>query len=519
MKPEELIKLWDQLKGDRGSEESLWQELYEYMLPRKADITNTPVRGNKKGTKVFDSTAVYSVQLLAASLQGSLTSTNVKWIGLKYLDVDRNEDDASMEALGRITAKITKALNESNFRLEIFEIFQDLVVAGTSCLYVEPVSPDPSPFDGLQFRAYPIQDYCVRENSRGEVDTVIRKICFTARQAVQEFGVENVGKMVLEATKKEPEQKFTFFHIVTPDEEQGNWKSVYVIEEDKKIVDEGFFNEFPYIVSRWSKIAGEMYGRSPAHTALADVRTLNKATEETLRLLPLIMQPPLLVPENTPDLDVRPRAMNRVRADLIPFIKPSPIHGDMKYGEIKVEELRGNIRRIFFSDQLQIQKQAQMTATESTITFELMQRLLGPVYSRMEIELFKPMIERVFSIMKRGGEFEEDLIEGDFEIEYMGPLARAQKMAENQAVQQWISGIAPLVEIKPEVLDFIDFDKYVVSSARSVGVPEEIIRDKKDVMAVRQARAESQQEMAEQEQQAQQVDMVSKLAKVEGFGG
>ena len=43
-------------------------------------------------------------------------------------------------------------------------------------------------------------------------------------------------------------------------------------KEEKTLLEEGGFDEFPYMVPRWSKVAGEIYGRSPSMTSLPDIK-------------------------------------------------------------------------------------------------------------------------------------------------------------------------------------------------------------------------------------------------------
>ena len=81
MQPQELRKLAADLKNDlsrlvekRSNWEIHWQEVADYMLPRKADITLERPKGDKRHTVIFDGTAIHSLELLASSLHGMLTS-------------------------------------------------------------------------------------------------------------------------------------------------------------------------------------------------------------------------------------------------------------------------------------------------------------------------------------------------------------------------------------------------------------------------------------------------------------
>ena len=53
------------------------------MLPRKSDVNRERSRGDKRNVQIYDSTAVHSLELLASSLHGMLTSNANRWFQLK----------------------------------------------------------------------------------------------------------------------------------------------------------------------------------------------------------------------------------------------------------------------------------------------------------------------------------------------------------------------------------------------------------------------------------------------------
>ena len=75
------------LMEKRSTWESHWQEVSDYMLPRKAEITKERARGDKRHTQIFDATAIHALELLAASLHGMLTSSANKWFSLRFKEV------------------------------------------------------------------------------------------------------------------------------------------------------------------------------------------------------------------------------------------------------------------------------------------------------------------------------------------------------------------------------------------------------------------------------------------------
>ena len=67
-----LKRRFDKLKTNRQNWETHWQEVADYMLPRKADVTKTRSKGDKRTELIFDSSPLQAVELLSASLHGML---------------------------------------------------------------------------------------------------------------------------------------------------------------------------------------------------------------------------------------------------------------------------------------------------------------------------------------------------------------------------------------------------------------------------------------------------------------
>ena len=80
----ELKDNLSRLQTKRQNWESHWQEVADYMLPRKSDINKERSKGDKRNVQIFDATAVHSLELLASSLHGMLTSTATRWFQLRY---------------------------------------------------------------------------------------------------------------------------------------------------------------------------------------------------------------------------------------------------------------------------------------------------------------------------------------------------------------------------------------------------------------------------------------------------
>jgi len=513
---EYIKKRVDALASDRGTWEVNWQEILDYVMPRKADVVTLRTKGEKRTEVLFDSTAITANNLLAASLQGTLTSPSLPWFSVKLRDETLNENREVQLWLEDTAKRMYDTFNETNFNTEVHEMYLDICSIGTAALFVEEGNRG-FDTDGIHFNTLHIAEYYIQENINGKVDTLYRKYKLTARQAVQEFGEENVGEKILQAAKEKPDQKFNFIHAVEPTEDYKRatgktstrlpFHSCHVCEEDKMVVRTGGYNEFPYLVPRWSKATGEIFGRSPSYNALPDIKTLNKAVEIGLKAWAKAIDPPLLVQDDGVVGRVRmtPAGITVIRND--GAVKPLQIGSNWQITDLKENQLRTAIRQAYYSDQLQLQEGPQMTATEVQVRYELMQRLLGPTLGRFQSEFLNPLIERVFGIMYRAGALmpEPDIIKGSkIDVEYLGPLARSQRMEEAVSIERLYQLAMNVAQVDPVIMDNINHDEAIRLRGNLLGVPKTVLRGKDEVEEMRNARAEQQQMAAmAQEQQAQ----------------
>jgi len=100
------------------------------------------------------------------------------------------------------------------------------------------------------------------------------------------------------------------------------------------------------------------------------------------------------------------------------------------------------------------------------------------------------------------------------DIEYVGPLARSQRMEEATAVERLYEMAANLAQIAPEVMDNIDHDAAIRSRAELLGVPKNIMRDPQDIEEQRKQQAQQQEEMMAMQQAQQGADLAATVAPV-----
>jgi len=166
-----------------------------------------------------------------------------------------------------------------------------------------------------------------------------------------------------------------------------------------------------------------------------------------------------------------------------------------------------------------------MTATEVIARNESRMRLLGPVLGRLQSELLQPLIQRSFNLMAEARLFDaapEYMQTGNIEIEYVSPLAKAQRQGEIDSTLRMFEILNPLAQIDPGIFDYVDMDGLVKFVARTVGVPASVLRSEREVMTIREERqeAEAQQaEMAQMQQAAESAGAAAPALKAVGDMG
>jgi hypothetical protein len=514
-KAKNLLKRYDRLKSQRQNWESHWQEVADYMQPRKADVTKTRSKGDKRTELIFDGSPLQSVELLAASLHGMLTNPSTPWFSLRFKQNDMENEDEAKEWLEDATEVMYAAFNKSNFQQEIFELYHDLITFGTAAMFIEEDDEDI-----LKFSTRHINEIFIAENDKGRIDTVFRKFSLSARAAIQKFG--DVSINIATKAKKDPYEEVEIMHAVYPrsdfdpkkqDKQNMPFESVYLDAESGDELSVSGFREFPFVVPRYLKASHEIYGRSPAMTALPDVKMLNEMSKTTIKSAQKQVDPPLLVPDDGFMLPVRtiPGGLNFYRAGTRDRIETLNIGANTPLGLNMEEQRRNSIRNAFYVNQLMMQSGPQMTATEVIQRNEEKMRLLGPVLGRLQSELLKPLIDRAFALILRKNLFRpapEFLAGQDIEIEYVSPLAKAQKSTELSSIMRAIEILGSLSNVAP-VFDHINMDKLVRHLADIVGVPQKILKPQSELNAERQ-------QAAQQQEQMQQMQQVQQLAEAGG---
>ncbi len=527
MQPQELRKLAADLKNDlarlvekRSNWEIHWQEVADYMLPRKADITLERPKGDKRHTVIFDGTAIHSLELLASSLHGMLTSSVNRWFALRFKETAINENDEAREWLENVLDKMYIAISRSNFQQEVFETYFDLIAFGTSCLQIEEDKDDI-----IRFSSRHIKEIYISEDAKGMVNCIYRRFKMSAKSTVEKFGIDNVSSKTVNIFKKTPFDDIDLVHVVKPrdiynpqkmDKQNMPFSSIYFEYDSGHIISQGGFKEFPYVVPRYLKASNELYGRSPGMNALPDVKVLNKMVEVGMKAAQKQVDPPLLVPDDSMLMPIRmsPGSINYYRSGSRDRIETLNIGANNPLGLNMEQQRREAISQTFHVDQLLITENRNMTATEVVQRNEEKMRILGPVLGRLQSELLQPMIIRIFNIMLRNNllpDAPEILLNQEIDVEYVSPMAQAQRGQELSSIVRGLELFGQIGQVAP-VTDYIDPQGLVKHLIKILGLPARMIRSDNEVEELAQQKAEAQQQQMAAQQQMAQSEMARNVA-------
>lgn len=506
---DEIIRRQEKLAGDRAVFDAHWREIAERILPRADHFRVNRNPGDKHTEKVFDATASLALERFAAAMESMLTPRTQKWHKLRVTD-DRLEDDPSVKAyLDEVTDLLfsVRYSPRANFASQANEAYMSLGAFGTGAVFIDDLIGR-----GIRYRSIPLSEIFIAENHQGIVDTVYRRFFFTARQAAQRFGVEQLSERQKTAVDKSPDQLFEFLHAVSPsvdmDVNRKDYRgmpfySCYVNLDGREVVSEGGFKTFPYAVGRYVTGPKETYGRSPAMTVLPDIKMLNEMSKTVIRAAHKIVDPPLLLQDDgaLQAFDLRPGALNYggVNEQGQQTVHALQTNARVDIGLEMMEQRRKVINDAFLVTLFQILVDTpQMTATEAMLRAQEKGALLAPTMGRQQSEFLGPMIEREIDILARAGvlpPMPDVLLQagGLVEVEYQSPLNRAQRSDEGVAILRTLESLAPLAQIDPTVMMVFDPDAVARELAEINGVPVKVMRTKDQVAAMQEQQASAQQ--------------------------
>lgn len=511
--PQEIIDAQQKLRGERFNWDNLYQEVADRCWPQMSDFLTVRSPGEKRSEKIFDSTATLALERGTAAFHSLMVPDSQYWHGLSMgADPELMEwhpVKVWLEELRNLLFAVRRKPS-ANFSGQAQEAIRSLLAFGSLCFLTEDDLGR-----GIRYKAMHLSEMDWTENASGFVDCAYRCFKLTAKQAVEEFGLENLPDKIRDCYDKgDGQSRFEFIHYVSPNRKRDARRldyqgmafySCYVSIEGKQFVSEGGYRRFPYQIARYSTNPRETRGRGPAILMLPDIKMLNEMEKTTLRAGHMAVDPPLLMFDDgaLQGFQMRPRALNfgGVSADGKPLVQPLDTGANLPWALEMTDAKRKLINEGFWLTLFQILVETpQMTATEALLRAQEKGQLLAPIAGRQQAEWLGPMIRREIDILSEAGlvppppeellpflpvEWDEDGASVDLaealDIQYTSPLSRLIRSEDSVAILRTFEQLAPLAQVDPTVYEVFDTEALPRELATINGVPAKVLRSPKQM--------------------------------------
>lgn len=522
----ELTSVYKSLISQRTPWETWWDRLRDYVLPRRLNREGDVSLPNRDALdRMTDTTAVEACQKLASGHMSYITPSHDVWF--KWSAPDGQGGDEAEAWYNQCSEIALKELSFSNFYTEVHECFLDRVALGTGSLFTG-VSAD----GRLLFTNIPCGQFACAENSEGKVDTYIREFEFTAHQARTMFGIKALGpraREILERGKNPYASSLKFLHIVRPRDKRNRrksqsthmpYESVYLSLDDQKIVEEGGYMEFPYLVTRFLKWGNGPYGLAPGRLvfpAIQQAQFLNRILDTLgeVAAFPRILELANQIGEV--DLRAGGRTVITPEAASLHLPREWATQGRYDIGMDRLAQKQDAIRRAYYLPMLELWggHSGNMTATEVMARENERVLLFSPSFTLFVSDLSSTM-GRIFSLLFRMGKFprpprsilnpgrDGNILIQEPSVVYQSKIALVLRRLQSEGMDRSLQRLNMMMQAAPELADHVDWDHCFRLSCRVDGAPESMLRPLTDVKAMRRKREDAMQNVDQQAAQLQQ---------------
>lgn len=511
-----------QLETARYDYEKRWKNIRDYQLPHIGYFDDTEDSTNyarRRDTKIYNGIAWESNIIFASGLMSGLTPPSRQWFRLAFTNRELSDNSDFGAILDQRLEILNDVLNKSNFYNAIHSDYLEIAF-GQAVLSIFPDSKT-----GVHFVPYTIGTYYIEQGPDRNVNTILVKTKMTALQLQDKFGIEVLPQIIQNNIKNNQsvDAKYTVNWLVEPnrmadankiDKFHMPFISVYWLDEaeENEWLSIGGFHEFPAPVARYLVNGNETYAKAPGWFAEADNRSLQVLEKDDLVAVELGVKPPMQGSANTAmkGVNLAPGSFNVTETE--DGIKPLfQVGVNLQHLHEKIQQLEERIKRAYSADLFRMFTQAQndknMTARETIARTQENLQQLGPVVERLQFEFLSPIIERVYNILDRAGIFPpiedpdmQEILNGEeIKIEYISPLAQAQKMSGLVNIEQAYAFVMQLAQGDPNILHKFNFVEALNRYFEMLGAPSTIRRTDDEYNQIMQGlQQQAQKQEAEQ---------------------
>ena len=479
--PERVLSRFERAKQLRQPWVSEYEECYEYALPsRESFYQQAP--GQSRLDKIFDETAIVGVQEFASRLQAGLIPNYARWAqlvaGSEIPEQERSEVDKALED---VTEYLFEIIQNSNFAQEANEALLDMAL-GTACIRVD----EGDALNPVVFTAVPLPQLYLDSGPNDKLDSIYRERTIRASMLKVAYPNAKLPVDLIRELESGSDRHITVVEAVYRDWSAKNTevnKFCVVIPESQSLIVEETYRgagSSPYIAFRWSKAAGEVWGRGPLLNAMPAVKTTNLTVQMILENAQMAISG-IYTAED--DGIINPSNIRLIPGTIIPVapgssgIRPVNAAGSFDVAQLVLSDMRLNIRKALYNEMLGSPNTTPMSATEVAQRMADLSRQIGSAFGRLQAEFVNPILRRVLYILKKQGRIEIPTVNGrEVQVRSTSPLAQAQAFEDVNAVNRFLE----LVQTRfgPQMVNlYVKGDETTQYLADKFGVPDSLIRN------------------------------------------
>lgn len=514
----DLEKHHEGMRDIRRRDEPAFRDIARIVRPDEQSFERGEIT-NRDDYEVFDSTPLYALTEFAAGMFTEATNPAERWFDLTIGDKDLAAWGPVQNWLWGEATLLFNSLSPaaSGFYAAAPGWFSNCGAFGNAFLGQEEWIERKTIID----RNLPIGQCFIDVDAGDNLNAFNREFKLRGDQAKGWFGDAAKGL--------QDDRTYTIVHAVYENPQLAPGKlgpagmryaSTYFSPDDRNFRRDLGYYELPYHPLFWDKRSGRPWAVGPGHNARADMNVNNEMARSNMVDAQFAAEPMLLTAKEGmfTSADISPNAIleGALNADGKELVKPVQRGDNSARAEHKHQQIKDAIKEGFYFSLMQVRSRPQMTATEFMGWKSERLRTLAPNLVRVQQGLAS-FIARRYRILARAGQtspMPPELQGHNIAVEFVSPLAKAQKLATGQAVMQWIGMLGQIAEFSqdPSVMDVLNKDgaSRVLHSA-IVGMPD-VLNDQRVVAGIRQARAQQQAQQQKIEQAAQGAGIIADVA-------
>lgn len=556
-----IMSRFDTLRSEKALFNTVFDFIAQYVLLREGNFSAgdqiTPSYGNFVPYKVFDSTATKATYNLASALIGNIFPSGGKTFQLRpplAMPAELAQSDEVKNWYEQATIVNQQTFDDptAGFQSVLRAYFTDQAAFGTSGIAAFDDTDYEVSRTGICFESIDAKRCWISEGRHGLVDSIYRIRIRSLHQLEEEYTFDALPSSIQEKLLEgKIDDKKRVLITMEPRKDRihkndGNDSmpiaaTHILLDDGPTILKESGYPDQPGFIGRFWKWDTEVWGRSPATTALPEIMEINSTRQAAIVAVEKHLDPPLWVRENSVlgggVVDTSAGAINVAKQTGRPG--ENPINVLVTVGELqstygRMTEIQNDIEEIYLTDKLiSLQGDQRMTLGEAQIRNEERRQSLGIIFALQLAEVFTPLIGRVFNInwlnnrmgvvrysreywtlkILNGGA--EPFVIPDavvnlartgqdvYRIVYLSPAARTLRQEELNGIMQMVQTYVEVAPVDPGVTDELNWGRTFKAIHDLTGATTDILNSTEEKQQSRTAKMQQQQALQKAELESQ----------------